>query len=57
MILAKDKVSTRVQISNVSVDVEFDVEVLEDGSLKLTFRDAIIIPPGHFLLGTIKDWR
>lgn len=55
--MMKGKVNIQVHIFNARINTEFDAEILDDGSLKLTYHDAIIIPAGHFSLATVKDWR
>ncbi len=47
----------RVHIFNAHITAEFDAEILPDGSLKLTYHDAIIIPPGRFNIATVGDWK
>lgn len=53
----KGKLVTAVHIFNAEIHVEFDAEILPDGSLKLEYHGPIIIPKGNFQIVTGKDWR
>lgn len=53
--MMKGKVDTMIHIFNARINVEFDAEILSDGSLKLTYHDSIIIPAGSYKLSTVRD--
>ena len=53
----KGKVSSQIHIFNCRINVDFDAELLPDGSLRLTYNEPLILPRGSFVLGVVKDWR